>query len=316
MIQVETLFENWFDDPRITVPRFKNFAQNNVTRMQANNTGNVYDTNITDTQLKITNLDNAIMNKGGENWEQASSVLGKNLKRELLQDFLSQKEGLIKSTFGKKSEEYKEFFPKGLDDFRRSTDEEFEEKTGIFLQKIIKYVGVLGAPFKADFETKRNAYVDAEAAVEANKGDVDGTGLAERVALNDLQIQLMINVYTIGIQNVGGPADVIATTFFDESLLFNDHTTHIAKGEVPAHAAKPAMAIEYHATNRFHIEHKSARPLKWQMHLNGVPVGNEFTTQIGEKLNKTYAEFAPDGDSLVVRNDEDETGKYRVIQTS
>jgi hypothetical protein len=196
------------------------------------------------------------------------------------------------------------------------TDEEFEEKTGIFLQKIIKYVGVLGAPFKADFETKRNAFVNAEAAVETNKGDLDGTSLAERIALQALQEQVMVNVFTIGIQNVGGPADIIATTFFDESLLFNDQTTHIAKGEVAAHTAKPAMNLQYHATNRLQIEHKSARPLKWRMHLNGVPVGNEFTTQIGEKLSKTYADFAPDGDSLVVRNDDDEIGKYRVVQTS
>ena len=317
MLDLIKPFENWFDDPEITPERLKTFTMDHLARLAANNPANAYNTIITDTQTAVTALDNAITNKGSQTSEREGTTFTKEQARDAFQAFISQKEGTIKGIFGKPSQAYEEFFPQGVSAYRKATDAAFGNMADTAVLKAVKYQVELGAQFVTDITALRDAYQTAKANQDTDVGDVSEARTGEEIAVHDLEVQLCVNVHTLALNMLGSGdpnPEMMVETYFDESLLFAQHRKHIFKGGVAPHTEQPVCSFTYHATDHFVLEHKSAQPLNWQMMLNNVPVGNVFTTHIGEKLDKAFADFAADGDTLVVRNDEDVDGQYRVVE--
>jgi hypothetical protein len=316
MTEISKYFEKIFQDPKITPVRLESFTDDHLQRLIANNTGGIYDAIITATTATRTDFHNRVVAKDSETSQRLGSTITKETARKGLRNFMRVKQNYIADKFGKPSAGYSAFYPQGLSAWDRASDQSLIAMADVAVEAATFYVGILGAGFRTDLIAMRDAYVNAETNQTTEKGDVSNARVLELMAENALQIQLTINVHTIAIQNAGGPADETAHLFFDESLLFAHRFKHYFKSNVAAESTKQVCSFTYHPTSHFTIEHHSAKPLSWQMKLNGVPVGDPVSTTIGQKLTMAFSEFAPDGDELVVTNAESVEGIYRVIQVS
>jgi hypothetical protein len=316
MTELYKYFENIFQDPKITPQRLEEFTDDHLERLIANNTGGIYDAIILATTTKRDTFHNTVVVKGSETSQRIGSTVTKETMKKGFITFMRVKSNFIADKFGKPSAGYSAFYPYGLTTWNHATDQGLTDMADEAVEAATTHQGVLGLQFLTDITAMRDAYVNAESGQTSEKGDVANARAAELMAEHDLQIQLTINVHTIAIENSDGPAQEIANTFFEESLLFGHQFRHYFKSTVAAQTEKEVCKFTYHATNHFTFEHHSAKPLTWQMTLAGVKVGNTFTTSIGQKLHLAYNEFAADGDALVVTNAEDIEGIYRVIQIS
>lgn len=310
MIQLEEIFKNWFDDITITPERLKAFAQDHVSRLTANNPGSVYTPIITATNTRISELDAAITARASDAGAQTGSVYTKDTARKNYQDYISRKEGLIKSTFGKPSAVYNEFFPQGLSAFHKATDEEFLNLAQTAVEKATTYETELGATFKTELTALFNAYKNALEAVVLDKGETSDAQTDERLAAYNLQIQLVTNVHTVALQNV--EQGELALTYFNQSLLFAQQRKHIYKGGLAANESKEACTFEYGTGKSFRIKNKGAQAFTVQMKFNGVLVGNAFTVQSGKELEKTFPDFYTVGNALQITSTGTLPGEYQV----
>ena len=314
MIQLEDIFQNFFADEKITTERLKAFAQDNVSRLTANNPGSVYNSIITATNTRITELDTAITARASDAGAQTGSVFTKDAARAAFQDYISRKEGLVKSTFGKPSAQYNEFFPQGLSAFHKATDEEFLNLAQTAVEKATTYETELGATFKTELTALFNAYKDALEATIDSKGETSDAQTDERLATYNLQIQLVTNVHTVALQNI--EQGELALTYFNQSLLFAQQRKHLYKGELAANESKEVCTFEYGTGKSFRIKNKGAQAFTVQMKFNGALVGNAFTVASGKELEKTFPDFYTVGNALQISSTGTLPGEYYIEELS
>ena len=300
MQDLSKLFINLFDDQRITNNRLVTFAEDQITRLTDNNPASVYDGIIAETTTATTELKNLIVEHGSQTSTREGSTVSKNTAQQQLTQYIGQQEGLVKSVFGKNSAEYQEFFPQGLTAFRTGTEEEYDNKTKIVVEKAVKYVTQLGVPFKTSVTQLYDAWHTAYMTQGDSTVTADNTATEEQTAAAALQLQLSKNALFIASNNVDKPSAY--DTYFDTSLLFAQHRTHIYKGTAPVNSTSIVHNIEYSAGKHFVMKNKGAVELTFGMFLGNTPVGNSFTMQPGAVLEKSFAEFFSTGDSLRVTN--------------
>ncbi|MES2619288.1 MAG: hypothetical protein V4615_00435 [Bacteroidota bacterium] len=311
-MKLSKYFENPFEGKDITVTRLIIFAVSHLSKLIAFNVGNIYDTIITDTTNKIQALQNAVDAEDVEEDQSIGATLGKNTARKTLQKFISDKEGIIKGTFGKDSVTYKEFFPNGLEAFHKATDQEFITLVNSFKTKVTNHVADLGVPFQTAVNNAVAAFAAAMGLHVTETGEIDPASVTILTAQHDLAVQLQVNLFTVGINNSGGPADIIASKFFDESLLFAEHHKSIFKAHPAPNSTVPVCAFAYQPGKSFHMKNKGAKPLSFRFSVDGILVGTEYNVAPGEQVDKNFPDFYVTGDTLVCINSEAVAGNYEV----
>jgi len=106
---------------------------------------NIYDTIIADSNTKVTALQQCPEHEGVRK-TKALPHQGKDDGRTTLQEFISDNEGIIKGTFGKKSVTTRVFSARA-GAFHKATDENFILMVNGWVTKVVTTPGDLGAPF-------------------------------------------------------------------------------------------------------------------------------------------------------------------------
>ena len=310
MINLEMLFNDLFNEGKITNERLGTFTLDHIGRVTANNPGSVFNTIITNTHNAFDAFGDAYQLKGANIGDQKGKTITKNQAREAFTNYIRQQEGTIRGKFGVESEPYQQFFPQGLNAFNKATDTGYMGLVNNIIARANQYIADLGTPFRDEVVALGQAYKDAESAQTNEKGDVSNARGGLRTERTDLTKQLTINVLTIALQF---PLETEkANIYFNTSLLFAQKRKRIYKGEPAAGATVQVTKIVFEAGKFVKMENKGATSLTFQMYLQGNPVGNSFTVEAVSELEKKMSDFYGTADALKVTNTGSVIGKYVV----
>jgi hypothetical protein len=149
MIDLNRMFENWFQDPEIIPTRKLAFADDLRDRLAANNDGGDFD-------VVLPQLDVAITTAGGATSSEAvalavrkAGVQAKVILLEEIKTLISRRSGRISDNFGKKSTIYTEFFPSGVTAYREMNEGEVEQNLDIIIAAAKKHDPAMETEFKA-----------------------------------------------------------------------------------------------------------------------------------------------------------------------
>jgi hypothetical protein len=124
---------------------------------------------------------------------------------ELALAFISRKEGLVKSEFGKGSAAYTEFYPAGITEYHDATVEGFRALLTRYFNSAVKYKTQLGEAFCTEIENLQEQYNEAR---DEQSGGIAGNKSAQsqvREARKALTMQLTRNVLNIAATCVDNP---------------------------------------------------------------------------------------------------------------
>ena len=157
--------------------------------------------------------------------QQVGGTITREEAGEIVLAFISRKEGLIKSYFGKKSAAYAEFYPQGISEYNEATVEGLIAKLERYATAAVRYKTQLGEAFVNELEGLRTQYSevrhDQSAGIALNKD----AQAQVREARKALTLQLTRNVLVIAAACLENP-DAFARWFNFGLLGADNHTTH------------------------------------------------------------------------------------------
>lgn len=215
------LFANFFNDKEISDEELKDFSQDGIARITANNGGGLFTTILNDTVNAHTAYFGAITDKDVKFAVQQSLTMSKDNIVRTFKQTVSEKEGIIKGSFegGVNSPEYQQFFPLGLTEYANATMGNIEVLINRMVTASGNNAGVLGAAFAAIWVTIQTNYNTARSLQLNKKGEVGVAREAVDTNRLPLELQWCKNLHFIGFTYPGQPD--ICATFFNQSLLKN-----------------------------------------------------------------------------------------------
>ncbi len=217
MIDLNNLYKNFFDDPVITDGKLNKFAEIHLERLRANNGGGEFTQLITDTTNAYQLFASAVSVED-VNFAQQQGLTIKvgNLLKDM-KLFISKAEGLVRSEFGKKSDEYQEFFPYKVKEYWHFNFKNAEMLVSRFISAADKYSAQLGPAIKTNLQTLLNDFRSAREDQLRKKGEVADSKTNVRKRREELEIQLLKNLHYIGFIYPGNINR--CNDFFDQSYL-------------------------------------------------------------------------------------------------
>lgn len=223
-MDLKKMFDNHFASDKmdyISDEELKDFSQDGMARITANNAGGLFTTILNDTLTAHTAYFGAITDKDIKFAVQQSLTLSKDNIVRTFKQTVSEKAGIIQGSFagGVNAPEYQEFFPLGLTEYANATMGNIEVLMNRMVSASGTHAGTLGAAFVGIWTNIQSNYTTARNLQLNKKGEV---GVArETVDTNRLPLELQWcrNLHFIGFTYPGNP-DVCAT-FFNQSLLKN-----------------------------------------------------------------------------------------------
>jgi len=217
MINMETFFKNHFNTKEISDENLRKFAEIHLQRMAAKNGGGAFTTMITDTTTAYNNYFGSISDEDTKFAVQQGLTIAVNNSVENFKKAASQKEGLVRATFGKDSPQYQEFFPLGVTEYSKATLQNVEMLMNRFVTAAGKYTVELGAALETEFQGYLTAFTTARASQLLKIGEVADSKTDTSFKRDDVENELMKNVHLIGAMYVG---DInTCMDFFDQSFV-------------------------------------------------------------------------------------------------
>jgi len=214
---METFFKNHFNTDRISDENLRKFAEIHLQRMAAKNGGGAFTTMITDTTTAYNNYFGSISDEDTKFAVQQGLTIAVNNSVENFKKAASQKEGLVRATFGKDSPQYQEFFPLGVTEYSKATLQNVEMLMNRFVTAAGKYTVELGAALETEFQGYLTAFTTARASQLLKIGEVADSKTDTSFKRDDVENELMKNVHLIGAMYVG---DInTCMDFFDQSFV-------------------------------------------------------------------------------------------------
>ena len=217
MIKLEAFFKVHFRTKKISDNNLREFAQEHISRLSSENPAGIYDGLIAETTALYEIFRKAITDEDTLIARREGSTVAKNHAMKNFQKIISQKEGLVRSAFGKNSGEYQEFFPQNIKEYLHASMWKIDLIMIRFLAASIKYQSVLGEDFINLFTQLKDDFINARNTQMELKGRISGAKTASRNARREMEKQLMINLLIIASNNVGEPNKV--NIYFNQRLL-------------------------------------------------------------------------------------------------
>lgn len=215
------LFINFFASKEISDEEMKDFSQDGIGRITANNGGGLFTTILNDTVNAHTAYFGAITDKDIKLAVQQSLTMAKDNIFNTFKKTVQEKSGTIQGAFagGKNAPEYQEFFPLGLTEYANATMGNIEVLINRMVTASTAHVGVLGASFVAIWTNIQSNFITARNLQINKKGEVGVA--AESIDTNRLPLELQWckDLHFIGFTYPGNPD--ICATFYNQSLLKN-----------------------------------------------------------------------------------------------
>ena len=217
MINLKTFFKNHFNTSKISDDKLKKFTEDHLQRLISNNTSSQFDTLITDTTNAHQTYYGAISDEGSRFALQQALTKAMNNTVEAFKKAVSQKEGIIRGTFGKDAPAYQEFFPFGVGEYTHANLAEMERLMDQFLTAANAHTAELGIAFITEFQNYKSAYISARESQLLKKAEVTDLKSASTVKRDVVEVQLMKNLLTIAGMNIG--KEEMCNDFFDQSFI-------------------------------------------------------------------------------------------------
>jgi hypothetical protein len=217
MRNLETFFENPFDDDKISDERKNSFARDHINRTTDNNPGGRYTPMITATQTVYDGYFGKIVETGGSTALRKSKTITVEEVSQQIKKLLSSKEGVINDIWPRKSSVYTEFYPMGITEYWEATRDGILPLLDRFIDACGRHTGQLPTNFVDQFRELREAYDTARSEQQQKKGDVVDDKEAKVVARQALDSQLFQNLLQIAKDFAGNPS--MLSAYFDQTII-------------------------------------------------------------------------------------------------
>lgn len=217
MLNLTKFAVNHFDTDRISDDNMKKLAETTWQRLMANNPGNIYDQLITDTATAYTDYYGSVTDEDVKTAIKEGSTVAMNGALKTFKATVSQKEGIVRGTYGADSPTYQEFFPHGISEYSNATLANAQTLYDRMVTAATAHVAELTAAFVTLFTNLKTDFVAKRDAQLLLIGGVKGLKKATAINRDVLEKQMMTNLLTVALNNIGNP-DAI-DIYFDQSFL-------------------------------------------------------------------------------------------------
>lgn len=217
MLHLETIFKNFFADKKISDDHLKEFTEDHLQRLVANNGGGMFAQVLADTQNSYNGYFGNIAGEDINTAVRKSLTLSADNLIKAFKKTVSRKEGTIKGLYAADSPAYQEFFPRGLTEYSKASKANIETLMNRMVNASNARLADLGAPFVQLFTDLRDNYVTARTLQLGKKGDVTTRKTATKTSRAVLELQLTKNIHYIGCIFPGDITRCIS--FFDQRII-------------------------------------------------------------------------------------------------
>jgi hypothetical protein len=219
MRDLRKFLENPFDDRNISMAELLAFSTDHLQRMIANNSTGDFTARITATQSALGLV--------GDNFSDDETKLGLRKARKLAKEnFLKTLPASIgrlalqvAAKYGEGSPEYVECLPQGRSVFSSSRDDMMESHIQTFINGVTAHQADLGAQIVTDATAVKTAWLAVYNASESSSGAKAATQESKRLARENLQLMLFLNL--LKIAEVFARQPEMLDTYMQQSLLRN-----------------------------------------------------------------------------------------------
>lgn len=232
MRDLHKFLENPFDDARISIDELLAFTTDHLQRMIANNDTGDFTTRITATQSALQMV--------GDEFTDDNTKLGLRKARKQAKDTflktlpatMAKLCAVVTVKYGDKSPEFSECCPQGRTVFSHAADDKIESHIQTFINGVTAHQADLGAQVVTDATAVKTAWLAVYSASEASTGNKTATQESKRLARENLQLMLFLNLLKIAEVFARQPEKL--DVYMQQSLLEDHPRTPAAPPAPPA----------------------------------------------------------------------------------
>ncbi len=214
----EKIFENLFDDVRITSPRLLLFAQDGVNRFRKNDTANRFAPEITNMDTAQLALQKELGEVSGALATQKGTTFTVDGVLTLFKDTMKEKHTEIAYLLGgEKTAAYIEFYPGGKTEYGKTTKTQMPVLTKRVADMATKHTARLGVTLTAALQGFVAQWKNARNTQQGQKGSVGDNRSERSDARVALELGLTAAVHAVGRAFPGDVAQCVA--YFNFALL-------------------------------------------------------------------------------------------------
>lgn len=204
-MDLNLLFENWFEDYKITKTRLTKFARQHLLAVEADNATGHYDAIITATEPLLTTVENCLTDRLTKAGIEAGRVQAKDLFRETLPPKVRVLFSAVSVAYGDPSPDLTMCFPSGRTVFnaRGSKDEDLNNHLNQLKNALTSRSAAVGAAHVTTITNLLTQWSALYTERWSADADTDMSVSGQLSALTALKIQLYKNVHTVAIYNLG-----------------------------------------------------------------------------------------------------------------
>ncbi len=212
-----SFFWNIFAQAKVGDAKFRMFVEFHLQGMINHNPGGIYDDIIAACTAVYMNYYGALEDEATKIAIREGKTAAMNNSRIDLDDFFSRQEGLIRSKWGKTSEQYQEFYPQGITGYTQAPLSQYDILIERYKNAVTAHVADLEAAFVTEANTKITAFLTIRAAQVNLINLVSGKRTVSATSREELEKQVMKDLLIIASNNVGKPE--VMPDYFDQSII-------------------------------------------------------------------------------------------------
>ncbi len=217
MIDLARFLSNPFDARDISVAELLSFSSDHLARMIANNAGGELTTRIGATASALTLVQDCVTDDQTKKAIRKARKQVKGAFRDALLARVAKVHGSVVAAYGPEAPELAECFPEGRSVFSSAPDDRLEQHVETLLNGVTAHVATLGAPLVATVTALHAEWQVVYAQSESSGGNVTTTQAGKKLARENLQLMLFLNLLKLAEMFVRQPEQL--SLYMQQSLL-------------------------------------------------------------------------------------------------
>lgn len=220
MSYVQHVFQNHFEEKRITPERLSVFAKDVVVRLSKANTDNIYTDIINHLSVRQENLHHEVGDIDVSLTEQKRYTMSVDEFVSHFKSTMREQEGHIAQMLGGfKSAGYREFYPDGVTEYSHASKLDMPRLLNRINTMCMKYRNQLGEALFSTIQSLEPMWNSVRTEQEMAKGTVKASRTDRGAARKELENALMYALFSVGQKHSDNMA--LCSSFFDFSLLYS-----------------------------------------------------------------------------------------------
>jgi hypothetical protein len=217
MIELVKYFRILFLSKNLSRERLKDFCEDHIARLNANNPGGIFTPILTAITTAYNNYFGDLSSEALNQAVQEGKTIAMNNSRAALEKNISDNEKLIAYTYRNNPEIYEEFFPMGMKEYYDADLTTLETISLRFYNVFLSHAFDFPPAVIGENQMLQNTFVANRAEQMAAMSNVDAERSDLATTRPVLCQQLTVNLLTIALQYVGDESK--ADVYFDQTIL-------------------------------------------------------------------------------------------------